>query len=220
MREKFILLLVILILVPISAHADSIIVNGSFESPTPSTWDVYASIPGWSTISGSGIEVRNNHVGTAYDGHNFVELDSHDNSAMSQTVTTEFGDAYTLSFAYAPRVDVPAASNGIELYFNDLLLTSITGNGYETTAWSMWTFPVIGNGLDIIKFVAIGQNDSLGGSIDMVSMERANEGPTAVPEPTSLLLLEGPTAVPEPTSLLLLGTGLGVIGLAAWRRRK
>jgi hypothetical protein len=36
----------------------------------------------------------------------------------------------------------------------------------------------------------------------------------------AFILQGNPSSVPEPTSLFLLGTGLGVIGLAAWRRKK
>jgi hypothetical protein len=33
-------------------------------------------------------------------------------------------------------------------------------------------------------------------------------------------LLGGPTVVPEPSTILLYGSGLAVLGLAAWRRKK
>ena len=48
------------------AQAASLLINGSFES-TPQasgTWAVYSSIPGWTTTSGAGIEVRNNVAAT------------------------------------------------------------------------------------------------------------------------------------------------------------
>ncbi len=209
MKAKIVLLFAVLVLVPMSARAD-LIVNGSFEytvddatSQPYGTWSVYDSIVGWTkTDNTSGIEVRNNRAGTAFDGESFVELDSigeNSNSGMYQMVATDPGSSYTLSYYYAPRADEPESSNGIELWFNDSLLGSITGFGSE---WSLQSFSVIGTGLDMVKFVAVGDDNQRGGSIDMVSMELAA------------------VHAPEPTSIVLLGSGLGVIGLAAWRRRK
>ena len=57
----------------------NLIINGSFEanSQANGTWNVYNSLIGWQTAYGPGIELRNNVAGTASDGVNFVELDSH-----------------------------------------------------------------------------------------------------------------------------------------------
>jgi hypothetical protein len=195
-KMRFLLPAIVLLLslLTVSAQAN-IINNGSFEDPVifSGTWDTYGGITGWSSTNK--IEVRNNVAGTAYDGYNFVELDVYVNSSMSQTVTTTLGTKYTLSYYYAPRGGVSEFSNPIELWFNGGRIDYVTGDGNKSTAWILRSITVIGTGTDTISFKAVGIDDSLGGSLDNVSM----------------------AAVPLPSALLLLGPGL--VGLIAVRRK-
>ena len=85
----------------LSSQANAnLVVNGSFEDNGPEREQMasFQKFPGWTTVEGAGIEVRNNVVGTAQDGARFVELDSHykagqryTNSAMEQTINTVVG---------------------------------------------------------------------------------------------------------------------------------
>ena len=171
------------------AHAaTNLLVNGSFEAQAQAngSWHVYDHFAGWNTVAGSGIELRDNIAGRAFDGLNYVELDSYSNSAMAQTVNTVRGAEYTVSFAYSARAGVGALSNPIEVLWDGTLLGSVTADGTRLSQhdWHSFSYTVHGTGLDTLTFRAAGTNDSLGGSLDAVSL-------SAVPEPSTAALMFG-----------------------------
>lgn len=196
----------------VSQAQANLLVNGSFEQPAlGGGWQVFGSIPGWQTTSGSGIEIQTSGVVvTAQDGRQYVELDSHSNSTMSQVLDTVVGEVYSLSFWYRPRTNGGGNDNGINVYWDALGANSLSGFSASSqvlnlenyisaqfndwrqfqvslTATSEWT---------ALSFGADGANNSLGGFVDNAVLE---------------------ASVSEPAALLLLGAGL--LGLGAARRR-
>ena len=204
--KKHLLIISLLFVTMTTANAAELIVNGSFEDPAISegTWDVFYGneVDGWS-LDSAGVEIRNNVAGTAYDGSNFVELDTHHadntNSGIYQTISTAAGQAYQLSFAYAPRINQGIDTNGINVFWGDDLVTSISKSGIGGSTWEIVTAILYGTGSDInLKFSAFeaGADDTLGGSLDLVSL----------------------TAVPVPAAVWLFVSGL--LGLFGYSRKK
>ena len=181
-----------------ASSAGAAVVNGSFEADLQAagTWAVYPNLTGW-TGGPNGIELRNGVAGTAYEGVNFVELDTTANSIATQNITTVLGESYYLSFAYSPRTGVDAGSNGIEVYWGGVLVDLYTGTTNANAAWTLYTVTVTGHGTDSLEFRAVGTSDSYGGSLDAISI----------------------AAVPEPSTWAMMILGFLGVGFMAYRRK-
>ena len=165
------------------SSAGAALINGSFEADIQAagTWAIYPNLTGWSG-GPNGIELRNNVAGTAYDGVNFIELDTTANSIATQNIATTVGQIYSLSFAYSPRSGVASGSNTIEVYWDGVLLNSYTGFTNANDAWTVYTVNVTGDGSNSLEFRAAGTSDSFGGSLDAVML-------TAVPEASTWAMM-------------------------------
>lgn len=199
---------------PLAAHAN-LLVNGNFEAETQAnaSWTVLAGLTGWQADATSGVELRNAVAGLAHSGSNFVELDTNrgrfgnstfdnsTNSAIWQTVSTQAGASYELTWFYSPRAGVAANSNDINVFWNGTLLTTSSGSGIGQSGnvWNSFSITVTGTGSDTLRFAAGGNAESLGGGLDSVSLVAA--------------------PIPEPGSLALLLAGLAAVGFVVRRRQ-
>ena len=190
-----------LLAAPLLANAANLVTNGSFEAnamPTGS-WSIYPTLTGWTGTPN--IELRNNVAGAAFDGVNYVELDTYSNSGMFQDIATTAGAHYALSFAYSPRPGT-GNTNDINVLWNGSLVTPLAGtNGSGSHHWTVFNFDVVGGAgtTSRLTFNAAGVSDSYGGSLDAVSLT---------------------SAVPEPETYALMLAGLGAMVFIGRRRKQ
>lgn len=204
-RGLSVVLVMVLILfsavIPYAVHANpDLVMNGGFEEPDviPGDFQVFTTIPGWTTTVGAGIEIQDQSLPsppTPFEGDQYVELDSHfsgslpTNSGMAQTLSTTPGADYVLSFAYSPRPGVSSASNPIEVYWDGVKIDEVTGNGIglTDTSWSVKTYMVSASSSStVIEFRAVGTQDTLGGWIDDVRVNAVPNCSSASPSQSTL----------------------------------
>lgn len=186
------------------SHA-SLITNGSFEDNEVSsgkwTWMTSDNVNGW---SGSNIEIWNNlNNVTAFDGNNFIELNSHAEDSVSfsiyQDIETILGEEYSLSFAYRAR------GKGDESFSVDVL-SIFSDNNYDvssewkiddhnTNNWNIFDSSFIAKSeLTRVQFTSILPQNTMGNLIDGIEVnplfDSSNlQETSSVAEPSGLLLL-------------------------------
>lgn len=193
----------------------NLVKNGSFEdygvTAAQGYKDFYTSGPnrnttaaqtGW-TIASNGLEIRNNNVGTASDGVAFAELDVNRNSSIYQDIATVVGQTYLLTFDYSNRTGSSLSTNGLNWTFGAATAAApaLAVNNTGNNVWSTFSVLVKATStLTRLTFAASGTSDSLGTSLDKVSVATA--------------------AVPEPATTALFLAGLGALGLVSRRRKQ
>jgi hypothetical protein len=156
------------------AVSGDLIENGGFETPTVANGGVgfFDQINGWALSKGPAIEIQNHVAGEPYEGEQFVELDSHASSSITQEVNTAAGDVYELRFAFTARAGTPISDNHLRVLWNDEVAAEL----FATTInpeWRSYALRVKGRqGTSKLTFEDAGHPDGIGTYLDAVSLRR------------------------------------------------
>ncbi len=184
----------------IASAAVDLVTNGSFEidAQASGTWNIYNSLTGWT--GSPNIELRNNVAGTAYEGGNFIELDTYSNSSLSQLLVGTPG-LYQLSFWYSARPGTGATNDLTFTVDGSAPVTVLNGasNAGSDHKWLNYSTIINFDGNGLLTFNGSGISDSYGGSLDMISFT---------------------SPIPESEIYVMLLIGLGLLRFAAHRKKK
>ena len=213
--RKMLLALLAVAAFPVSANAQNLLVNGSFEDSTSN----FTTPPGWTNIGHTDGVLNYAAIGQpVYDGANFYSIGGAGNNGFAspgegigQTVATTLGDIYRLTFGYSDE-NCPGCSTvftvNIGSFAQDFTVVADAG-GFFTRPFDVGQisgFTATGPST-FISFILksttnIGNNDPL---LDGIVFEKV--GTTNVP------------TVPEPATWAMMLTGFGLLGGALRRRR-
>jgi hypothetical protein len=167
------------------ATGANLLVNGSFESSSlapydTGRWGAFSSVPGWTAISGSAIELWNNLNGVqATDGQNYGELDYLGaQDGFYQDVKTVAGQSYDLSFDARSRPGFTSSTTSMDVLWNGSVVATVPPGD----SWQNYDFTVVGTGgQDRLTFreVAGQGSDGLGALYDNVSLTAKSTNATA-----------------------------------------
>ena len=129
-----------------------LLVNGGFESVSvPNNEFVQvASVPGWQVTGAGGEFWADGFQGqSASEGDVYAELDFDLDGVdgLSQTVSTTAGQLYEVSFDIKQRAGKAAATNGVELRINGVVVDTFAPG---STSWQSESFLFEGSGSDTI----------------------------------------------------------------------
>lgn len=192
-----------------AAHADNLLVNGSFELPAGTT---YASLPtgsvtisGWTTVLNGAAWFNANAYGGAADGVMLVDLTRYivAGGGIEQTFATEAGTSYDLEFNLSTMLrNGRDGTAHVDVKVDTLTTGYDVTNLTDTLVWTPFTQRFTATGpTTTIRFTNTENGFQNYAFLDKVSVTEV------LPQATI-------QAVPEPEAYAMMLVGLGLLGMA------